>query len=614
MNSQQDLQNKTPGPRNAIVYNPANPSSDAHPNLPMLSFLRLLQKRYLNALRAVGDRDPRIKASYPSLLQSLTLADAALVRESLGLIGDAEPLQIGVFGPTQSGKSSVINWVSGLEIAKPSPLAGFTVHPQGFSAPRSPGWLDRLGEYFEGYRRQPSSSLKPDDLEAFGFDAIESSRLRPELVNTILWDTPDFDSVAAHRYEGSVLRLVALMDIVVIVVSKDKYGDLSVWEFIRLIEPLAQPTLLVINKTDAASEVALIDSVSRKWASFRKDPLPGIVALPYSREEAGHGDQGSMAALISPKLDPLLRRRRANSGLAGRVIDRHWMAWTQPIHAENGLGRRWSERLDQLTEECLSRYQRDYLNHPNHYETFQRALAELLTLLEVPGIGTALHAARRVVTWPMRQLTRLGRAAGGQDQNPDGIERGALHQIAQHALIQLSEELLLDDSEDYSVRRWRGGLSQQLSAQRATMLGQFDVACADYVNGFRPEIESTARSLYAHLEDHPVILNSLRATRVTTDAAALGVALHTGGIGIQDFVIAPAILSMTSLLAESTLGHFMTRSQEELKRKQLEAVESLLRHSLMTPLARLPSTMDPGLRIGISNEQLESVESLRHGS
>lgn len=595
--------------RNAIVYNP-NTSNDLLPPFSMITFLRLLQKRYSSALTASGDRDSALQATLSPLLQSLALAEASLMRESTGLVGDAEPLHVGVFGPTQSGKSSVINWISGLQLATPSPLAGFTVHPQGFSAPRSPGWLERLGRYFEGYQQLPSRSLRPDQLQAFGFDVIETSSIHPHLSGSVLWDTPDFDSVSAHRYEASVLRIAALMDVVIIVVSKDKYGDLSVWEFIRLIAPLAQPTLLVINKTDSESEAALKESVARKWASFRDDPLPEIVTLPYLREN----DLESARASISDRLTahlPDLKARTRRDGASKRLVDCHWDAWIHPIVDENRRTALWQERLENLVSECLERYQRDYLNHPNHYETFQRALAELLTLLEVPGIGAALHTARRVVTWPMRQLTRLGRSASGRDQNSDGIERAVLHQIAQHALIQLSEEMLLEIPGDFTAERWKNGLSQQLSTQRANILGQFDMASATYVAAFRPEIESTARGLYAHLQEHPLVLNSLRATRVTTDAAALGVALHTGGIGIQDFVIAPAILSMTSMMAEGALGHFMSRSQEQLKRKQLDAIEALIRSALISPLALLPTAIDSSLRIGITVDQLETASSLR---
>lgn len=599
------------GLRNAIVYNSDGMASPSSSPVSMLSFLRLLRRRYIHALEQTGDRDPSIRSSYPALIQSLLLADASLARDANELSAASEPLHIGVFGPTQSGKSSLINWISGLELASPSPLAGFTVHPQGFSGPRSPAWLERLGRYFEGYERRASKSLRSEELKAFGFDMCEASRFPPALSGSILWDTPDFDSVAASRYEDAVLRIAALMDVIVIVVSKDKYGDLTVWDFLRLIEPLGQPTLIVVNKTDPESEAALIESIGNKWLAFRSDPMPSIHAISYSRDHAQRLNAPELQAPLLKALEGLIARTRRPSGSTNRLIERHWSSWIAPIHAEHRLDQAWEDRIALMVDECLERYQRDYLDHPNHYETFQRALGELLNLLEVPGIGAALHTARRAMTWPMRQLARLGQSAAGKDRNADGVERGVLHQLAQHALIQLSEELLLEQNTDLAAQRWQMGLSQLLSSRRAALLGRFDLAAEHYVQDFKPEIEVTAKSLYAHLQDHPVVLNSLRATRVTTDAAALGVALHTGGIGIQDFVIAPAVLTMTSILTESALGHFMNRAQDQLKRKQREAVERLLKDALANPLAALPGTMDPATRIGITDDQLAAADTLR---
>lgn len=104
-----------------------------------------------------------------------------------------------------------------------------------------------------------------------------------------------------------------------------------------------------------------------------------------------------------------------------------------------------------------------------------------------------------------------------------------------------------------------------------------------------------------------MVLNSLRATRVTTDAAALAVALHTGGIGVQDFVIAPAMLSVTSLLAESALGHYMDKAAEQLKARQKTAVAQLFASALRNPLAALPERLDPDTRLGIPDATLEAA-------
>ena len=67
-----------------------------------------------------------------------------------------------------------------------------------------------------------------------------------------------------------------------------------------------------------------------------------------------------------------------------------------------------------------------------------------------------------------------------------------------------------------------------------------------------------------------MLLNSLRATRVTTDAAVIALALHTGGIGVHDLVIAPSMLTVTSLLAESAIGSYMHNVEADLKTKSVE--------------------------------------------
>ncbi|MGI2326232.1 GTP-binding protein, partial [Methylococcus sp. S1B] len=69
-------------------------------------------------------------------------------------------------------------------------------------------------------------------------------------------------------------------------------------------------------------------------------------------------------------------------------------------------------------------YRRDYLDHPPHYETFQRALAELLTLLESPGVARVLTQMRRIMTWPVRQHGRRWRP----DAANLGSERSLLQQ------------------------------------------------------------------------------------------------------------------------------------------------------------------------------------------
>ena len=50
------------------------------------------------------------------------------------------------------------------------------------------------------------------------------------LPHGVLWDTPDFDSIDSATYREGVIRTIALADIIILVVSKEKYADQSVWD------------------------------------------------------------------------------------------------------------------------------------------------------------------------------------------------------------------------------------------------------------------------------------------------------------------------------------------------------------------------------------------------
>ncbi len=572
----------------------------------MLSFLRLLQQRYQRLIDSSPADHVRIQG-LKSLLTSLEFAEASLEKAEWMEQQPKQPLHLAILGPTQAGKSSVINWIAGARLAEASPLAGFTVHPQGFVLAGEMGALDELERYFHGYHRRSRDVLDHRQLNSFSLELAAPDSASQVLQNTVLWDTPDFDSVQSREYQNAVLRVAGLADVVILVVSKDKYADLSVWQFMQLLEPLNQPTLLLLNKTDADSRFTLLQSVEDKWRAFRSDPPPPILPIPYMADSMGLAGLDELHQAVMSSLREAMGKVRRDhySRATQRLLKTHWPAWTAPIVLEHRLATEWNGRLDAVVKECMGHYRRDYLEHPHHYETFQRALAELLTLLEVPGIGNALVAARRLVTWPVRQITRLGKMAAGHSGTAEGGESGVLHQIAEHALVRIGEDLLLNVSADPVEQRWWSNISQQLMRQRAPVMAQFDAAAQAYVRAFQPEIDRTAHGLYENLQEHPMVLNSLRATRVTTDAAALAVALHTGGIGVQDFVIAPAMLSVTSLLTESALGRFMNKSAEQLKIRQREAVERLFMLAIQESLALIPDQMDPATRVGIPPESLQ---------
>ncbi|MGZ8907954.1 MAG: GTP-binding protein, partial [Methylobacter sp.] len=91
-----------------------------------------------------------------------------------------------------------------------------------------------------------------------------------------------------------------------------------------------------------------------------------------------------------------------------------------------------------------------------------------------------------------------------------------------------------------------------------------------------------------------------------------------GGIGLHDLVIAPAMLTVTSLLAESAVGSYMHKVEAELKQNQFNTVkQALFVESLRKKLLQLPEQLSMATHFNISPDRLRAAElqltEKRHG-
>jgi GTPase SAR1 family protein len=575
----------------------------------MLEFIELLKQRY-QALAAQPDTSSG-RLGHQQRVDQLTLAEA-FVRKGQMLGSKEKPvLQIAVVGPTQAGKSSLVNVLLNSHIAGVSPLAGYTVHPQGFCHGVGIADCQGLQRYFGRFQCLPPEQLSKRRYDCYALS--ENAAASPLLPACVLWDTPDFDSIDSATYREGVIRAAALADVLILVVSKEKYADQSVWDMMGELEALHQPTLICINKLAEGSENVLLPSLTEKWQQTRSDACPEIIPLYYHKADGLPVWPSARDTIIRQLAKKVSHSQHTRTEQA--LLQKHWHDWLGPVHEEHQLLADWQTLLDEVTTHALDSYQRDYLNHPHHYETFQQALAELLTLLEIPGLAGIMTGARKALTWPVRQMLKLG---GKRPHIADSSrELKLLNQIAEHTLIQLGDRLL-DKTAAGKQAAWWKALSHLLRHQRPLLLQDFGVAAKNYHLSFQQDVEATAQHLYHKLQEQPLVLNSLRATRATADAAVIALALHTGGIGVHDLVIAPAMLTVTTLLTESAIGGYMHKIEAQLKQQQLAAVKQrLFSDMLVKSLAALPNDVSRATHFNISPEQLRAMEQQltkkRHG-
>ncbi len=261
------------------------------------------------ALEAGGDRlDPAARAS----------AVAALARSAERLRLGGEHTVVALVGATGSGKSSLFNALSGMEMADVGARRPLTAEPMAcvWGEEDAGPLLDWLG--VPPRRRITRETVLDADREA-------------DLHGLVLLDLPDHDSTAvAHRLE--VDRLVGLVDLLVWVVDPQKYADEALHSgYLRPLVGHDEVMVVVLNQVDrlTPSEVETCRTDLRRLLD-----ADGLGAVRIVTASARRGDgvddlralladvvQGQSAFVARTSADLDEAARRLAKGLAGNEPD-----------------------------------------------------------------------------------------------------------------------------------------------------------------------------------------------------------------------------------------------------------------------------------------------------
>jgi len=536
--------------------------------------------------------DDELGASTTSLaVAKALLTKLDVTRQATGDNGGKLPAQLVVIGPTQAGKSSAVNWLLGQELAESNAQAGFTVHCQGFHV--QDNQADKISEsqwaeqFFTGLQRADQTSLDRQVLSEYSLQSVAA----PESVfaNTVVWDTPDFDSMRANHYRLPLLRAIALADLVVLVVSKEKYADRTVWSLLNLLEEMQVPTVLLMNKTDTSVRSELQASMQKKYtAAFKDKPMPPLFFVSDYRSEVETAKTSTEVSELRTAVHQNLKVLDEKDLKENTVqfINSHWQEWTAGLQSNYRVRRDYEVMVNRLSDDLVQRYQKEYIDSDRHKEVLQLALSELLVLLEVPIMAKSLGKVRSVVTWPVRKILGTKNRAIAQDDRNE--ERRILDELCKHALTNLGTGITVRNTGQ-DAPQW-SELLASVEAESSSINDRYLKSLDAYQKGLQGRIDEAAQSLYTTLEKQPATLASLRAARVTTDAAAVVLAVKSGGLGAVDLVLAPAMLSLTTLLTEGALGKYMQRVQKELTSYQQEQVKSVIDESIRKRLLDIQST------------------------
>ena len=159
-------------------------------------------------------------------------------------------------------------------------------------------------EYFGELQLSSQGQL---DRQVLGeYSLLETSPEIAAFKETVIWDTPDFDSIRSFDYRAPLVKTIALADLVVFVVSKEKYADKTVWVMLELLASLKVPIVVVMNKTSLSVRDELKASIEKKYTTaLPESALPPIVFInEYS--------DLTLSAVQSEELNELHRVAAAN--------------------------------------------------------------------------------------------------------------------------------------------------------------------------------------------------------------------------------------------------------------------------------------------------------------
>ena len=593
------------------------------------------------ALRRQVESLPEAARDHPQTRDRLTelrLADAVL--RYAARADRAGAFHLAVVGPTQTGKSTVVNLLLGQAAAEVSPLAGFTRHPHGFrlvpqGAPSETHESNGAtrDELLDGFRRASPGEDASADAPVFYLRDISAPIPLASSQVTVIWDSPDFDSIASGVYQRGLVELTGLADAYLFVLSKEKYADLAVWKMLRLLRPLGRPTAVVLNKMTPDATETIVDSLRRRLSELRGGPdAMTVFAIEYDAAMAGgQPPPDDRAVALRQAVAHSLDSNAGNRGrIGGQTADcdadaapddldqgprallrAHWSNWTAGLRAQHAALAQWRDLVAAAAERFLVAYRRDYLDHPQRYDSFRRATLELLHLLELPGVGGALVRVRRVVTWPVRQLFAVARpsANGNGSGAAADPEAGVLVEAAHAMVAALQRDVARRLSQDAPGRPVWQALSTRLLDEEPQLRARFEAALREHHDQVARDIHAAAGQLFEGLRAHPARLAALRAARTTLDVGMLALAVKTGGLSPLDAVYAPATFALSSLLVEEVAGLRMSHVSRNLRNGQYDAVRgSLVEGLLVRELRAVADGLSGPDLVAVSPGQLAAAD------
>ena len=375
----------------------------------------------------VGERIQAVRRALEVGGEHLDPGAVARAEEVLGRAGHrlelgAEHTVVALAGATGSGKSSLFNALSGLELAQVGVRRPTTSSP---AACTWGGGADALLDWLDVPTRHRTARESPLDAGA-----------ERDLDGLVLLDLPDHDSTqVAHRLE--VDRLVGLVDLLVWVVDPQKYADDVLHrDYLQQLKGHDDVMLVVLNQVDRLPSPVLDEVRGDLERLLADDGLPSVRVLTTSA--------------------------RTGSG-----VDALRLEVVRAVQARDVAVRRVAADVDDVATE-LARGVADSETDPRRLPGEDQLVTALSGAAGVPAVLDAVEGdyrrqAKRSVGWPFTRWSRafrpdplrrlrLGESAGEVQR----LARSSLPEPtpAQRAQVELASRRVAETAAEGLPPRW----------------------------------------------------------------------------------------------------------------------------------------------------------------
>ena len=570
---------------------------------------------------------------------------AALVRNVVGPFLNnqpPEPLHIAVVGGAGTGKSTIVNFLTGVAAAESNPQAGFTRHPVAYVAGNAPlHWPSHLGflgplhrlakpgpssldEDVYQVRRVQESGFGEEDGEspraaARGLDG-ETSSPNPEpptpnpgaapnpssgfgpLGDVVVWDCPDMTTWAASNYVPRLLEIAGLADVIVYVASDERYNDEVPTQFLHLLVKAGKPVVVVLTKMREADAPALIGHFQHEvLGRLPRDPsghAPSVpvLAVPFLTAEqladpVKNAGRYRIPLLnqVAVLLDPPRAARQRTVRNALRYLGNASEQLLEVARLDLAALDSWRSLVQTGQVEFDTRYRREYLTGEK-FRRFDEARQRMLDLLDLPGAGRVVSGILWLVRTPYRLLRGyLGKALA----RPEAVN------LPEREVLDGALRAWLDQLRTEAIRRapthplWKHLANGFESGLADNARDRFEEDYRRFQLGLADETEANARSLYAGLEQNPALLNTLRGLKIALDAVAVGLGLWVGVAQksvVWSLVLIPIFASITHQGFELAVGSHVEKKRQALRMQQQMMMSQYISAPLAEWLAQWPTT------------------------